>query len=122
MANLNPRGAKRICQSASCALPFYDLNRTDISCPNCGTVFDSDVGTYTRALPSSAPSWKRGGRSFQRAAAAPVAEPAELPDVETADDNDDGAGADAGELILEDDADEEIVDVLKPPADDRTDV
>ncbi|MBN9268421.1 MAG: FYDLN acid domain-containing protein [Hyphomicrobium sp.] len=30
------RGTKRICQSAVCALPFYDLNRTDICCPNCG--------------------------------------------------------------------------------------
>ena len=33
------RGAKRRCQNESCALPFYDLNRNPIVCPNCSTAF-----------------------------------------------------------------------------------
>ena len=64
MSNVNVRGVKRICQSEACALPFYDLNRTDISCPNCGTVLDTSVVKYARTPPSSTPAWKRGGRNF----------------------------------------------------------
>jgi hypothetical protein len=30
------RGIKRHCQSEPCGLPFYDLNRAPIECPNCG--------------------------------------------------------------------------------------
>jgi len=122
MSNVNARGMKRICQSEACGLPFYDLNRTDISCPNCGTVLDTSVVKYARTPPSSTPAWKRGGRTFQRAAPTPVAEPAELADVEPDVDGDEAADADASELILEEDADDEVVDVVKPPADDRNDV
>jgi hypothetical protein len=122
MSNVNVRGVKRICQSEACGLPFYDLNRIDISCPNCGTVLDTSVVKYARTPPSSTPAWKRGARSFQRVAPAPVAEPAELADVEVEVDDDDAADADASELILEEDADDEAVDVVKPAAEDRNDV
>jgi hypothetical protein len=121
MYNVSVRGLKRTCQSEACGLPFYDLNRTDISCPNCGTVLDASVVKYPRTPPSATSSWKRGGRSFQRAAPAPVAEPAELADVEVEVDVDDAVGGDAGGLILEEDADDEAVDVVKPPADERND-
>jgi uncharacterized protein (TIGR02300 family) len=30
-------GSKRLC--ASCAAKFYDLNKTPITCPKCGTLF-----------------------------------------------------------------------------------
>jgi hypothetical protein len=113
---------KRICQSEACGLPFYDLNRTDISCPNCGTVLDTSIVKYARTPPSATPAWKRGGRSFQRAAPAPVAEPAELADVEVDSDGDEAVDAEASELILEEDADDVVVDVVTPPADDRNDV
>lgn len=33
------RGTKRRCQNDDCALPFYDLNRTEIQCPNCSSAF-----------------------------------------------------------------------------------
>jgi hypothetical protein len=122
MSNTNVRGSKRMCQSEACGLPFYDLNRTDISCPNCGSVLDTSVVKYARTPPSSTPAWKRGGRSFQRAAPAPVAETAELSDVEVEIDGDEAVDADASELILEEDADDEAVGVVKPPANDRNDV
>lgn len=124
MSNVNVRGMKRICQSEACSLPFYDLNRIDISCPNCGTVLDTSVVKYARIPPSSTPTWKRSGRSFQRAAPAPVAEPAELADVEAEVevDGDETVDADASEMILEEDADDGAADVVKPPADDRNDV
>jgi uncharacterized protein (TIGR02300 family) len=122
MSNVNVRGMKRICQSEACGLPFYDLNRVDISCPNCGTVLDTSVVKYARTPPSSTPAWKRGGRSFQRAAPTPVAEPAELADVEVDGDGEESGDADASELILEVDTDDEVVDVVAPPADERNDV
>ena len=122
MSNVSARGMKRICQSEACGLPFYDLNRADISCPNCGTVLDTSVVKYARTPPSSTPAWKRGGRSFQRAAPTPVAEPAELADVEADGDGDEAVDADASELILEQDADDEVVDVVTPPTDERNDV
>jgi hypothetical protein len=122
MSNVNARGLKRTCQSEACGLPFYDLNRTDISCPNCGTVLDPTIVKYARTPPSSTPAWKRGGRTYQRAAPTPVAEPAELADVEVEVDGDEAVEADASELILEEEADDGIVDVVNPPADDRNDV
>jgi len=122
MSNLSLRGTKRICQSETCALPFYDLNRADISCPSCGTVFDTKVAIHPRKAPASTPSWKRGSRAFQGAVAAPAAKPMEQEDeveVEVEADADDAVDADAGALILEEDEDEEVGDVIKPPADDR---
>jgi hypothetical protein len=34
------RGIKRRCQNEACGLPFYDLNRTAFTCPNCGSPFE----------------------------------------------------------------------------------
>lgn len=43
MARHEARGTKRKCQNEDCALPFYDLNRSDYVCPNCGSAFDANV-------------------------------------------------------------------------------
>jgi len=40
MLKLDARGMKRHCQSETCGLPFYDLNRNGFACPNCGSAFD----------------------------------------------------------------------------------
>jgi len=34
-------GTKRICQS--CATRFYDMRRSPIECPKCGTIFDPEA-------------------------------------------------------------------------------
>ena len=39
-------GTKRTCQS--CGAPFYDMRRTPIVCPKCGTTFDPEVFTKVR--------------------------------------------------------------------------
>ena len=39
-------GTKRICQS--CSVPFYDMRRTPIVCPKCGSAFDPEVLTKAR--------------------------------------------------------------------------
>ncbi len=33
------RGTKRTCQSDECGARFYDLNRSPIVCPICGTIY-----------------------------------------------------------------------------------
>jgi uncharacterized protein (TIGR02300 family) len=38
-AAVTKRGIKRLCQSEPCGLPFYDLNKSPIECPNCGEGF-----------------------------------------------------------------------------------
>lgn len=40
------RGTKRHCQSEPCGLPFYDLNKSPIECPNCGEGY-TPVPAYT---------------------------------------------------------------------------
>ncbi|HLI10924.1 MAG TPA: TIGR02300 family protein [Alphaproteobacteria bacterium] len=39
-------GTKRVCQS--CGARFYDLHRSPIECPKCGTVFDPEIVTKSR--------------------------------------------------------------------------
>ena len=45
-------GTKRICQS--CATRFYDLRRSPIECPKCGTIFDPETLVKARR-PRQAP-------------------------------------------------------------------
>ena len=45
-------GTKRLCQS--CGARFYDLRRSPIECPKCGTIFDPELMTKTRR-PRAAP-------------------------------------------------------------------
>ncbi len=40
VTKVDARGNKRHCQSDSCGLPFYDLNRDGFACPNCGAAFN----------------------------------------------------------------------------------
>jgi hypothetical protein len=116
------RGTKRICQSATCGLPFYDLNRAESSCPTCGTPFELKVATQPANASATTTPWKRNSRTFQRAAVAPIVAPAELPDedveVEVEADDDSGSA-----LILEEEEEEsaEVGSVIKPIADDRGD-
>jgi hypothetical protein len=49
MTRLEARGIKRTCQNNECGLRFYDLNRFDCPCPNCGAAFDSSVGSQVAA-------------------------------------------------------------------------
>jgi uncharacterized protein (TIGR02300 family) len=49
-------GHKRICQS--CGARFYDLRRSPIECPKCGTVFDPEILVKARRprTPTPAPA------------------------------------------------------------------
>jgi uncharacterized protein (TIGR02300 family) len=39
MATKQDRGTKRTCQNGECSARFYDLNRSPITCPICGTAY-----------------------------------------------------------------------------------
>lgn len=39
MTNRERRGTKLRCHNNDCGLPFYDLNRANITCPNCGATY-----------------------------------------------------------------------------------
>jgi uncharacterized protein (TIGR02300 family) len=83
-------GTKRLC--GSCAAKFYDLNKTPITCPKCGTIFEVVPPVTTRLWPD----WARA-----------VHEPeVEAPDVEDA------------ELISLEEADEEAQGKKAPLADE----
>jgi uncharacterized protein (TIGR02300 family) len=65
-------GTKRFC--AGCSAKFYDLNKSPIVCPKCGTLFQlAPVTARSRPAPAPVPA---------RAAAPPVAEVPEVQDAE----------------------------------------
>jgi uncharacterized protein (TIGR02300 family) len=67
-------GTKRLC--AGCGAKFYDLSKTPIVCPKCGTTYEIPVIT-TRSRPDTA--------AAARAAAAREAVPAEVPEPQEAE-------------------------------------
>jgi uncharacterized protein (TIGR02300 family) len=66
-------GTKRLC--GSCGAKFYDLSKSPIVCPKCGTIFEVVV-PVSRAKPDAARA------AAPVAAAAVVVEAAETPDAE----------------------------------------
>ena len=74
-------GVKRVCQS--CAVKFYDLNRSPITCPKCAAPFDPEALLKSRRSRSTPP------------AKAAKPEPAAAPPPADGAKPDDGAGAGA---------------------------
>lgn len=115
------RGTKRKCQNADCALPFYDLNRSDYTCPNCGAAFDTTV------MERVAATLHYGSRRVQAPIiAAPrraLEEPAQSEEIEAAEATADPADEIEGDLgsnpILEPDEEEDDGIVVNPPAGNR---
>jgi len=48
MATKQDRGTKRTCQNGECSARFYDLNRSPITCPICGSTYK--IATSPTAL------------------------------------------------------------------------
>ncbi len=93
-------GTKRTCQN--CGAKYYDLKRSPITCPKCGTVYNPDALLKSRrrsAKPAEAPAPKKAV-----AASAVTAEAAEeeAPEVKEADDIEDIADGDDEEEVIED--------------------
>lgn len=107
MAKVDTRGAKRKCQNEECSTPFYDLNREEFACPNCGTTFDhkanaraqEQASRYStrkqpRVLPITAPEGLEAKTNAGDAAIMPtIGDPADV--ILEAEDDEEDALADA---------------------------
>ena len=56
MATKQERGTKRTCQNGECGARFYDLNRSPITCPICGTKY------VIASSPVAVAAWPRKSR------------------------------------------------------------
>ena len=104
MATNKDRGTKRTCQNGECGARFYDLNRSPIVCPICGskyTIAHSTTAAAAAAVPQEKAPRKVKREEFVEPAVAAEAEAEEaLVDVE-ADETEDAAAGEADETFLE---------------------
>ena len=103
MATNKDRGTKRTCQNGECGARFYDLNRSPVLCPICGSKYT--IAHSTTAAAAAAPQEKAPRKvkreEFVEPAVAAEAEAEEaLVDVE-ADETEDAAAGEADETFLE---------------------
>jgi uncharacterized protein (TIGR02300 family) len=101
-------GTKRLC--AGCGAKFYDLGKTPIVCPKCGTTYEIPVVT-TRGRPDAAAA-ARANVAREVPAEAPEPQEAEFVSLEEADVEAQGGGkkAPAGEAAEPDEEEVEIAD------------
>ncbi|MFI4985840.1 MAG: TIGR02300 family protein [Alphaproteobacteria bacterium] len=108
-------GIRRICQS--CGARFYDLRRSPIECPKCGTIFDPEALTKARR-PRQAPA-----PVPVVVEKAPVVEPelveAEEPAVEITESEEEEVIEDASELGEDEDDVAEVIENVEEQEGER---
>jgi hypothetical protein len=111
MDRLKLRGIKRHCQNKGCALPFYDLNRAEVQCPNCGANFVAEPvrepPRFPRRPGMTRPRWPTAPVDVLASEAVVVDEVEAPPEVELEETP--GTGA-LLEVEIEDDADGGIIE------------
>jgi len=119
MATNKDRGTKRTCQNGECGARFYDLNRSPIVCPVCGSKYA--IAHSTTAAAAVAPQEKAPRKvkreEFVEPAAAVEAETeAALVDVE-ADETEDAAAGAADETFLEEEEEDggDVTNIIGGP-------
>ncbi|HRN83513.1 MAG TPA: TIGR02300 family protein [Hyphomicrobium sp.] len=107
MATKQARGTKRTCQSSECDARFYDLNRSPIVCPICGTVYELASSPLGAAAASEERSSRRGRKSdfAAKPASDEVAEGDEELEIEDGDE-DDSISTSEDETFLEEEEEE----------------
>jgi len=116
MATKQDRGTKRTCQNSECGARFYDLARSPITCPICGSayVIASSPTPIAAVVPEEKPR-KPKKEEFAPAAAEEEAEAEdELADVEA----DDTVADDGDETFLEQEEEEggDVSTIIGPVA------
>lgn len=119
-AAIRKRGTKQTCDSDDCGRRFYDLNKTPMACPYCGSadiaplIVAVDITTYV-------PRGKAKPYRFERVAPAPVEEvaAAEAPAAEI-DDTEVEADPNTDVEIPEIDADDLEEDIAGVPEAEET--
>jgi uncharacterized protein (TIGR02300 family) len=115
MATNKDRGTKRTCQNGDCSARFYDLNRSPIVCPICGTKYTiAHSPVAGAAVAEEKVPRKIKKPEFETEAADTEAEDA-LVDVE-ADEAEEAGADDADETFLEEEEDEgNVSDIVGGP-------
>ena len=99
-------GNKRLCPN--CSARYYDLNKTPITCPKCGTPFEA-VATTTRSRIEQRAVVSQ--REVEPEEARSETEPTSLEEVETEDVETDETAKDDSEDTLIEEVEEEGTDV-----------
>jgi uncharacterized protein (TIGR02300 family) len=126
MSTKAQRGTKRTCQSSECGARFYDLNRSPISCPICGSVYE--LAYAPAAVVASAVGEEKVPRKAKKAEFVPAVEdgvPVEVP-VEEAEgaladvEGDEPIAAEEDETFLEEEEDGgDVTNIIGPVAEDE---
>lgn len=119
MRPLDARGTKRTC--LACGVRFYDLARTDISCPSCSATFVPlpPVDPASRMTAQGKPAWPRSRTAARAPIAAVAPDAAEAEDVEEVEDAEEAEVADVGDdVLIEADLTDTDDDVPVPQQDD----
>lgn len=109
MATKQARGTKRTCQSSECDARFYDLNRSPIVCPICGTVYElasSPLGAAAAATEERTQRRSRKSDFAEKSTSNESKESDEELEIEDSDDDDDSISSDADETFLEEEEEE----------------
>jgi uncharacterized protein (TIGR02300 family) len=116
MATNKDRGTKRTCQNGECGARFYDLNRSPVVCPICGTKYTIAHSTTAAAAVAPPAPRKVKREEFVEPAVAAEAETEDaLVDVE-ADEADDAAAPEADETFLEEEEEDgNVADIVGGP-------
>jgi hypothetical protein len=122
MSAKSARGAKRKCQNEECAAPFYDLNRAEFSCPQCGTEFDHEAAAQAlEPQPSRYPSRKQPRvlpivASDEPAGSEDDALSEDVDDSESDDEEASTAASTPGDVLLEAEDDDNLAEAIAIPA------
>ncbi len=109
---LKKRGLKQTCENDDCGRRFYDLMRTSLTCPYCGTTFDPPPPPKTTAEIMSMQYGRKKPVWIKPAPAVVEAEPVAAEASETAP-----AEADGLLLELEDESEEPAIETEEDEAD-----
>jgi uncharacterized protein (TIGR02300 family) len=120
MATNKDRGTKRTCQNGECGARFYDLNRSPIVCPICGSKYA--IAHSPSAAAAVAQEERAQRKMVKKPEFEPVAAEAE-PDAEealvdvVADDADDAAPEAADETFLEEEEEDggDVTNIIGGP-------
>ena len=110
-------GQKRVC--ISCAAKFYDLNKTPILCPKCGTVYDASAvvkSRRARAIAEDKPAKKKVPKLAEVAEVDLPGVDADVDAVVADDEEEEGVIEDASELGEDED---DMAEVIENVDDDR---
>ena len=107
MATKQARGTKRTCQSSECDARFYDLERSPIVCPICGTLYElasSPLGAVAAASEERAARRGRKSDFSEKASSEDGEETDETAEIEDGDDE--SISTDGDETFLEEEEEE----------------